>query len=327
MAVAGDPEPNLNPQVRPSRWDALIWPRWLPLRARLPLIAQIAGAAALIAAVAMPRWTGTPIPATPPAAAAAEIPQPVPATTTAAATTPAPAPDPPRPAHLNLDVRHKLRSVDLSVTVDGKSVLETKLAGGGKRFGVIGKRAERGFTRTIEVAPGVRIVRVRVRSAEDKFDQTRVERFDLDSAAVASIRIAAEKSGLTLVADRPTPTESAPVAQAVPASGAVAQASVVPQPAQLQQGLQGADAAQSAQEATALAELYQSLRSILIAMAGFIASVASGFLFEEFLKSRNLSPFQPTPSAPPGSDRSERRRRVLRRARNESDISIDAGLS
>ena len=82
-------------------------------------------------------------------------------------------------------------------------MLETKLAGSGKRFGVVGKRSERGFTRTLDVAPGVRIVRVRVRSAEDKFDQTRVERFDLDSASVAAMRIAADKSGLSVVADRP----------------------------------------------------------------------------------------------------------------------------
>jgi hypothetical protein len=286
----------------------------------LPLIAQIAAAAALIAAVAMPRWTvdpaGTATPSSPPA------PAPV--------TTPAPvsAPAPPRPAHLNLDVRHNLRSVDFSVSVDGKSVLETTLAGSGKRFGVIGKRAERGFTRTIEVAPGVRIVRVRVRSAADKFDQTRVERFDLESASVAALRIAAEKSGLTMVAVRPTAPRVAPVAQVAPATEAAAavQASVVPQPTQLSQAALAAQAAQSAQEATALAELYRSLRSILIAMAGFIASVASGFLFEEFLRSRNLSPFHSGPSPSPASNRPDRRRRA-RRPRHESDISIDAGLS
>lgn len=315
QTVTGEPETNPNPPSRASNWEALIWPRWLPTRARLPLIAQMAGAAALIAAVSMPRWTvvpaGTAAPSSEPAAAVVE--------------TPSPAPAPPRPAHLNLDVRHNFRSVDLSVSVDGKSVLQTKLAGSGKRFGVIGKRAERGFTRTIEVAPGVRIVRVRVRSAADKFDQTRVERFDLESASVAAIRIEAERSGLTMVADRPAP-RSAP-AQVAPAAPA-AQASLVPQPTptQLSQAAQAAQAAQSAQEATALAELYQSLRSVLIAMAGFIASVASAFMFEEFLKSRNLSPFHSTPSPEPAPNRPDRRRRA-RRPRQESDISIDTGLS
>lgn len=211
----------------------------------------------------------------------------------------------------------------MSVSVDGKSVLETKLAGSGRRFGVIGKRAERGFTRTLEVAPGVRIVRVRVRSAAEKFDQTRVERFDLESASVAALRISAEKSGLTVVADRPPAPR---VAQVAPAPAPVAQASLVPQPTQLSQAAHAAEAAQSAQEATAVAELYRSLRSVLIAMAGFIASVASGFLFEEFLKSRNLSPFQSAPSPAPVPNRADRRRRA-RRPRHESDISVDAGLS
>lgn len=319
MRVPGDPE--TTPQSANSGWDSLIWPRWLPLRARMPLIAQIAGAAALIAAIAMPSWNaapaGTAVPPSQPAPAPAEPSSPVSA--------PAPAPAPPRPAYLNLDVRHSLRSVDLSVTVDGKSVLETKLAGSGKRFGVVGKRAERGYTRTIEVDPGVRIVRVRVRSAADKFDQTRVERFDLDSASVAAIRIAADRSGLTLAADRPAPPPAAPVAQVAPAPPVV-QASFMPQPTQLNQAAKAAEAAQAAQEATAVAEIYRSLRSILIAMAGFIASVASGFLFEEFLKSRNLSPFHSSSSPSPAADRLERRRRA-RRPRQESDISVDAGLS
>src|SRR6185436_6175701 len=118
---------------------------------------------------------------------------------------------PPRPAHLNLDVRHTFRTVDLSLTVDGKRALETRLTGGGKRFGVFGKRAERGFTPTLDLPPGVRIVRVRLRSEPDKFDQTRVERFDLDSASVATLRIAADKSGLSIVAERPRAAQAPPV--------------------------------------------------------------------------------------------------------------------
>ena len=57
----------------------------------------------------------------------------------------------PRPAHLNLDVRHAFRTVDLSLTVDGKRTFHTTLTGSGKRFGVFGKRAERGFTKTLDL--------------------------------------------------------------------------------------------------------------------------------------------------------------------------------
>jgi len=178
---------------------------------------------------------------------------------------------------------------------------------------VIGKRAERGYTRTLDIAPGVRIVRVRVRSAADKFDQTRVERFDLESASVAAMRIAADRSGLSIVADRPAPRPPAP-APPVP----VTVASIVPIPApagvpsaDLAKAAHAAETAQSAQEANALAELYQSLRSILIAMAGFIASAATGFLVEAFLRTRRALQFAATPQAQaaPVLTPGERRRR------------------
>jgi hypothetical protein len=311
MRVTGDPE--TSPQSASSGWESLIWPRWLPLQARLPLIAQIAGAMALVAAVAMPRWTAAPAGAVPPPS----LPDPVGVSASAPA-----APVPPvvpvapaalRPAHLNLDVRHSLRSVDLSVTVDGKSVLETKLAGSGKRFGVVGKRAERGFTRTLDVAPGVRLVRVRIRSVEDKFDQTRVERFDLDAASVAAMRISADKSGLSVVADRPP----APIPQPAPPVVSAASLSPIPQeipkPARAAQATtaqQAAQAAQTAQEASALAELYQSLRSVLIAMAGFIASAATGFLVQEFMRTRKALIFaEANGQVPIRLSHAERRRR------------------
>src|SRR5687767_3982241 len=144
MSVTDTPE---TPSPRPaSRWTTLVWPRWLPIRARLPLIAQIAGGAALLAALAMPRLSEVPPPWAPLSSSAqpADVnPSPPPP---AADSTPSP-----RPAHLNLDVRHAFRTVDLSLTVDGKRALDTKLTGGGKRFGVFGKRAERGFTKTLDL--------------------------------------------------------------------------------------------------------------------------------------------------------------------------------
>lgn len=289
-----------------------MWPRWLPIQARLPLIAQITAAIALIAAVTMPRWSEVPTTITPaPAALAAEpavvIPAPLPRPVD-----PVPAAVKARPAHLNLDVRHSFKNVDLSVTVDGRSVLETRLEGSGRRFGVIGKRAERGYTRTLDVAPGVRVVRVRVRAPAEKFDQTRVERFDLDSAAVASMRVAADRSGLSIVAERPpvSPPAAAPLAPAPPVAAQTA--SVLPQvmPTAQAQAAHVAQTAQAVQEASAIAEVYQTLRSTLIAMFGFIASAATGFLVESYLRSRRAFAFaQQTAAQEAAALTPERRRR------------------
>ena len=304
-----------------TRWDALVWPRWLPSRARLPLIAQITGAFALIAAVTMPQWTDntTAEPATF-AAPAAEL-HPAPAAPVTASD-PAPPPTPVRPAHLNLDLRHKFRSVDLTVTVDGKRVLESKLEGSGKKFGVFGRRDDRSFTRTLDLQPGARVIRLRVKSTDDKFEHSRVERFDLGPASVATMRVDIEKSGLSVIADRPAPppptaaAEPAPVTATAPALPA-AHASEAAQAA--------AQAAQEAQKASALAALYQSLRSVLITLAGLIGSTATAFVVQEFLKQRKVVDFKG------GTHQNHHAARILRRRRerriSNEDVGIDAGLS
>jgi hypothetical protein len=179
---------------------------------------------------------------------------------------------------LNLDVRHAFGSVDLSVAVDGTSVFQTTLEGSGKRFRVFGKRAERGFTKTLDLTPGARVIRVRVQSKADKFDQTRVERFDLESASVAALQISADRSGLSLVAQRPA--ASAEARAATPAPAAVA----LPLPAGRADVL--AATAQVRQEASATVDVLQSMRSTLIAIAGFVASTATAFVIQEFLRSR-----------------------------------------
>jgi hypothetical protein len=265
-----------------SRWDRFVWPKWLPETARMPLIAQVTGAVALTALIMGPWWSR--VPTEPPAATTT-----LPATTPAVPAVPLPpavAPAPPvtqapsRPAHLNLDVRHSFASVDFSVTVDGKRVLDSKLEGSGKKFKMFGKRPERGFTRSLDLTPGVRVVNVRLKSAEDRFDQTRTERFDLGSASVASLRITADKDGLDVIAQHPAPQPAQPAATSglVTTPAPLTTATALPIPA----GLPTA----AVQRADALAELLRSLRSMLIGIAGFIASTATGFLIQEFLRSR-----------------------------------------
>jgi hypothetical protein len=252
-----------NPPETPApsrgRWEYFVWPQWLPIRARLPLVAQLTGVAALMAAVAMPKLGDEP----PPAVSQAIVEQ-----------TPAVEPmpqEPVRPAHLNLDVRHAFKNVNVTVTIDDRPALETKVSGSGKRFGMFGKREERAYARTFDLEPGVRVVRVRVRSAEDKFDQTRVERFELGSASVASLRLVVEKSGLAVFVDRPPVIQPAVVARTAPPPP--------PQPAAV-------TASVAPPTRSVLVEIYQTLRSLLIAMAGFVATTAAGFVVQEFLISR-----------------------------------------
>ena len=183
-----------------------------------------------------------------------------------------------RPAHLNLDVRHSFGNVALSVAVDGKTIFDAPLTGSGKKFKVFGKRPERGFTKTLELEPGVRVVRVRVTSPADKYDQSRTERFELDSASVATMQISADKAGLSIVVQRPTtvaaprepvtPGAPAPVATAALASAAVPVT------------------ASNVAASDASLELLQTMRSMLIAIMGFVASAATGFVVQEFMRSR-----------------------------------------
>ena len=263
MPSVADDSHNMQPaqSAGPSRWESLVWPQWLPIRARLPLLAQICGVAALLAAVAMPNLADAPAPYVAAVAAAKE-----------------PAPEapsqalPPRSAHLNLDVRHNFKSVTVTVTIDDERAFDARLEGSGKKFGVFGKREERGHTRTFDLEPGVRVVRVRVHSAADKFDQTRVERFELGPAAVASLRLVVEKAGLAVFADRP------PIVQ--PPTPAPRQAALLPVPS-----VPDAPSHPPAPRGV-IAELYLTMRSVLIAVAGFVATTAAGFVVQEFLISR-----------------------------------------
>lgn len=330
--VTGD-DPNLQSPISDreiefprSRWERLVWPRWLPTRARLPLIAQITGAFALVAAVTMPQWRVGDPPAVAPIGAPVDTPAALAAPVAPAALVAPVAPaTPARPAHLNLDLRHSFRSVDLTVTVDGKRVLDTKLEGAGKKFGVFGRRAERSYTRTLDLQPGARVVRLHIKSAQEKFEHTRVERFDLGPASVATMRIDIEKSGLSVIADRPAPPAPAPAPQ--PAVAAATQTPAMA-PAQASMAAQAAaQATKEAQEASALAALYQSLRSILITLAGLIGSTATAFVVQEFLKQRKVVDFKGGNGGHHTQAARILRRRRERRGNRESDITIDAGLS
>jgi len=312
----------------------------------LPLIAQITGAVALTALLAAPWWSSIPAAPTEAETAAAAKPAPVPpppvtAPAAAAATpaavpapasdvpTPAPAAEDLRPAHLNLEVRHSFKNVDFSVTVDGKPAFQATVEGSDKRFKVFGKRSERGYTKTIELPPGVRLVRVRVLSAEEKFDQTRVERFDLGAASVATLRVSADKAGLSLVAERPPASRPAPVQPPVQAAVPLPAPTVVPTAASTVP-VPATASPRTTQEANSVVDLLQSVRSILIAIAGFVASAATGFVVQEYLRTRRGLLFaggQPGPGQSYPNERRRRRRPGRARLPREDSDPGDSGGS
>jgi hypothetical protein len=292
----------------------------------MPLVAQITGAVALTALIVGPWWSQIP-----------ESPAPLQSTSTPhLLPVPLPGPIAPspalirldaagsaagsdaRPAHLNLDVRHTFGEVDLAVTVDGKTALTNQLDGGGKRFKMFGKRAERGFTHTLDLTPGVHVVRVRLRSPDGEFDQTRVERFDLGSASVAALQVTADKSGMHLVANHPPPPpKQQPIAPPVQATTAVP-APVTPPVAASAVPIAQATEARTSPAESAVVELVHSLRSMLIAIAGFVASAATGFVVQEFLRRRKGLLFAEAQAEVPSSMERRRRRRAAAKGQRQT---------
>ena len=225
-------------------WETLIWPRWLPTRARLPLIAQLTGAALLVAAVAMPTVVRPSAAHRSPAVCGR-----------GGATGVAPAPaDPTRPAHLNLDVRHTSRT-----STHGHDrrppLVDTKLSGSGKRFGVFGKREERAFTKTLDLEPGRRAW---FASGSDRPRTSSIKPASSGSSSAQprSPRCASGRGEIRAGRVR-RPSASRPAA----AGGCG------PPPDRRPPAVTAAAVA-AASRCECRCELYQTLRSLLIAMAG-----------------------------------------------------------
>jgi len=153
-------------------------------------------------------------------------------------------------AYLNLVCRHNLQGAGLSVFIDGKLTYANQLSGSSmKRFGVFGKRADKTFSKSLAVPSGEHVVQVNVRSVADEFDQTKMHRFDLPRGKEATLLIAAEKNGMSLVFQGPPVTPT---------------------------GEDGSG-------------YRDSLWSILVTVIGSAASAGIGFYFQEFLRSRKAS--------------------------------------
>ncbi len=153
-------------------------------------------------------------------------------------------------ATLHLVCRHNLRTAELSVSVDGRLRYTEQISGSAKKhFGIFAKRVEGTFSESLGVPSGNHVVEVHLRSAPERFDQTKRVGVNLLPGKEATVLIATQRSGMSLVYQGP------PVGTAVDAGS----------------------------------DYSGSLRSILVMVLGSAASAGVGFIVQEFLRSRRAA--------------------------------------
>jgi hypothetical protein len=151
---------------------------------------------------------------------------------------------------LHLVCRHNLRTAELSVLIDGRLSYSDQISGSAKkRFGLFARRVEGTFSKSLAVPSGEHVVEVHLRSAADGFDQTKRVGVSLLPGKGATVAIATQRSGMSLVYQGPR------VGTAKDAGS----------------------------------DFSNSLRSILVTVVGSAASAGIGFIVQEFLRSRKTA--------------------------------------
>jgi hypothetical protein len=152
-------------------------------------------------------------------------------------------------ATLNVICRHALRSADISVSIDGKTIYSDHISASPKKFyEILGKRSET-FSKSLTVPSGNRLVEVHLTSATDGFDQTRQCELSVPPGKEATLLVEAQQSGMSLV-NKGSATASA---------------------RNLESGYS------------------DSLRSVLVTLLGSGVSAAIGFFVQEFLRSKKTA--------------------------------------
>jgi hypothetical protein len=108
-------------------------------------------------------------------------------------------------ATLNLICRHDLRSADISVSIDGKTIYTDHFSASPKKFYEVLKRSET-FSKSLTVPSGAHVVQVHLSSATDGFDQTKQCELNLPSGDEATLVIGAQQSGMSLTYRGPVAT-------------------------------------------------------------------------------------------------------------------------
>jgi len=152
-------------------------------------------------------------------------------------------------ATLNLICRHDLRSADISVSIDGKTIYTDHVSASPKKlYDILGKRSET-FSKSLTVPSGEHVVHVHLSSATDRFDQIKQHDLNLPAGSSATLMVSAQQSGMSLVYEghMTTPTKNL--------------------------GSTYSD----------------SLRSVLVTLLGSGVSATIGFFVQEFLRSKKKS--------------------------------------
>ncbi len=152
-------------------------------------------------------------------------------------------------ATLNLICRHDLRSADISVSIDGRTTYTDHISASPKKlFAILGKRGET-FSKSLTVPSGEHVVQVHLSSATDGFDQTKQRELNLLPGNETTLRIDAQRNGMSLAYPGPVTAPTKNLGSAFP----------------------------------------DSLRSILVTLLGSAVSAAIGFVVQEFLRSRKAA--------------------------------------
>ena len=153
-------------------------------------------------------------------------------------------------ATLNLVCHHSFRSAELSVYLDGRLAYSGEISGSTKkRFGVLDKRVEGRFSKSLAVSPGDHVAQVQLKSVSDGFEQTKSCGVSIPAGKDATLLINAQHSGMSLIYDGP------PVAPLKDLGGGA------PSP----------------------------WRSLLVTVGGSALSAVIGFMVQEFLRSRRAA--------------------------------------
>src|SRR5215469_822340 len=101
-------------------------------------------------------------------------------------------------ATLNLICRHDLRSADISVSIDGKTIYTDHISASPKKFyDILVKRSET-FSKSLTVPSVEHVVQVHLSSATDGFDQTKQHDLNLLAGNEATLVIGAQQGGMSL---------------------------------------------------------------------------------------------------------------------------------